>query len=69
MDFSIMNDYKFVIVNRFGEIVFNTSTPNEGWDGLWKGSPSEIGSYFYFCNFTTPQGKRYEVKGDVSLVY
>lgn len=40
-------DYKFVIFNRWGEIMFQTNNPNEKWDGTYKGELCPNGVYIY----------------------
>lgn len=62
----------FRIFNRFGEVVFQTTDPREGWDGTWRGAPVDIGTYFYQIkvNFENPQGTKKDkmFKGDLTLV-
>lgn len=62
----------FRIVNRFGEVVFETKDPKQGWDGNLRGQPSEVGTYMYHIKvkFENPQGSRSEkmFKGDLTLV-
>lgn len=38
----------FQIYNRWGELVFNTSDPNIGWDGTFKDDPQPIGVYIFY---------------------
>lgn len=63
-----INDFSFLIANRLGQIVYSSKDPYFGWDGQFKGAPAPMGTYYYHCAFTTPNGKKYEVKGDVTLV-
>lgn len=70
IDFSAIQSYKLVIVNRFGEVVFESDNPSFGWDGSKKGNGKicDVGVYYYMCSFVTPQGVRYDKKGDVTLI-
>ena len=68
-DLHLMKEYRFVIVNRFGEAVFKTNSPYDSWDGSLHGKPAELGTYFYTCKFVTPQGVVHEYKGDIALLY
>lgn len=68
MDFDKVSGYNFMVVDRFGEFVFKSTNPSEGWDGLWKKTEVEVGTYFYYCTFTTPRGELHSFKGDVSLI-
>ena len=40
-------DFIFTIFNRWGEIVFEGHTPDEGWDGTFRGNYCPIGTYVY----------------------
>ncbi|MBW7912791.1 MAG: gliding motility-associated C-terminal domain-containing protein [Taibaiella sp.] len=61
-------NYKFVIANRWGNVVFNTTNPLEKWDGTYKGTQADIGTYFYYYKITGPDGKEYNGKGDILLM-
>jgi gliding motility-associated-like protein len=63
-----LKNYNFMVVNRFGQVVFKANNPQFGWDGAFKGVDCEIGTYYYMCKFKTPEGREYDVKGDVTLV-
>ncbi len=39
--------YHLYIYNRWGQLVFETEDPTEGWNGKINGSPAEMGSYAY----------------------
>jgi gliding motility-associated-like protein len=69
VDFRLVKDFSLVIVNRFGEVMYKSVQASSAWDGTWHGVKCELGTYYYSCTFTTPQGKAYNVKGDVSLIY
>ena len=69
MDVTLIKDFNFMIANRYGQLIYSSKEPAFGWDGRWKGTSCELGTYYYTCKFTTPSGKVYEVKGDISLVY
>jgi gliding motility-associated-like protein len=60
------------IFNRFGELVFQTTDVKQGWDGIWKGQPGEVGVYFYQikAEFDNKKGSTKEklYKGDLTLV-
>lgn len=59
------------IYDRWGTMIFNATSPEEFWDGTFKGQPSEIGTYFYtltvwFDNAIQNSKKTY--KGEVTLI-
>jgi gliding motility-associated-like protein len=49
----------FDIINRWGEKIFTTSDKNSGWDGTYKNSKSEPGTYVYRISYTC-KGKSYQ---------
>lgn len=68
IDRDAMTDYSFKVVNRYGQMVYETNNPYFGWDGSFKGNKCDIGTYYYLCSFKTKQNKPYERKGDVTLL-
>ncbi len=60
----------FRIVNRWGQVVFETRNEREGWDGFYNGREQDMGTYYYFLRFRCNDGEgRYmEQKGEVILV-
>lgn len=69
VDFSLMDDYIFMIYNRWGEIVFESDNPAYRWNGQNKNNGTmETGVFYYYCKFTTPHGDKYDKKGDVTLL-
>jgi gliding motility-associated-like protein len=64
----IFIEYRLQIFNRWGEVVFDTTDPNQGWNGLndGKAAPSDVYAYllvYKLIDETT--GTR---QGDVSLI-
>ncbi len=48
-----VQDLVFIIYNRYGEKVFETSNAAECWKGHYKGQPADMGSYIYFIKAKT----------------
>ncbi len=48
-----ISKYQFRIFNRWGQMIFETDDPLEGWDGTKDGSPAPIGTYVYSSVFTS----------------
>lgn len=46
----------FQIYNRWGELVFQTTENNVGWDGTYKGEIVQEGLYIWKLFYTTPNG-------------
>jgi gliding motility-associated-like protein len=55
------------IYNRYGQMVFRTTNPKEGWDGTFKGKPLNPATYTYILNFRTIDGRSDERSGNVTL--
>lgn len=43
--------YRFVIYDRWGHLVFQTSTINKGWDGKINGLPYDTGVFAWQCSY------------------
>ena len=56
----------FIIFNRWGEKVFESSNVNNCWDGSFKGLPAEVGNYIYYASARTSCGDLVR-KGNVLL--
>lgn len=61
-------DYSFMIFNRFGQMIFQTSDPNEGWTGATKNGSAEGGVYIYLIRYKSADGELTERKGSVTLI-
>ena len=58
----------FDIYNRGGERVFRTTNPNTGWDGFYKGTPVDPGTFVWVAEGVDYNGKPMLQKGTVVLV-
>lgn len=63
-------NFQFSIWNRWGELVFQTNDPLEGWNGTKNntGKPAPAGVYVVLASFTGPRGQDYEFKGFATLL-
>lgn len=58
----------FRVVNRWGTTMFETTNSNTtGWDGNYNGVPQDMGTYFWYLNYTC-DGHTFEQSGTVTLV-
>ncbi|MDG1517697.1 MAG: gliding motility-associated C-terminal domain-containing protein [Flavobacteriales bacterium] len=46
------DDYSLQIFNRWGEMMFESSDPNEGWDGTKNGIVAQLDIYVYKLSYT-----------------
>lgn len=66
-----MEEYSFMIFNRWGEVVFRTQHVDSGWDGTLgpKGKLVESGAYVWRLQFSNPKAKEYKtLTGSVFLI-
>jgi gliding motility-associated-like protein len=58
----------FSVFNRWGQLVFYTTNPDQGWDGTFNGIPQNIGTYDYMIVLSLPDGTEKLYKGEVTLI-
>ena len=60
--------YKLVIYNRWGQKVFSTDNPKEGWEGTYKGQAEGSAVFDYYMKATLITGEEIIKKGNISLI-
>lgn len=63
-----LSNYKFVIYNRWGQVVFATTNKSDGWDGTFRGKMQDAGSFTWVCQFQFYNKKANVEKGVVTLI-
>lgn len=58
----------FRIYNRWGQLVFHTTTNGQGWDGRINGSPQATNVFVWMVSATDYLGNPYFRKGTVTLI-
>ncbi len=66
--FAETNTYKLIVMNRWGEKVFQTTDLNAGWDGSYNGTQQTGGVYTYFINYKSLDGVLIEERGNFTLI-
>lgn len=61
-------DMIFQIYNRYGELVFESTDKNLGWDGTVNGLPQEMEVYTYYVKIRYVDGGVAEEKGNITLL-
>ena len=61
-------EYRLVLTDRHGEILFESSDLYESWDGTESGKPVPQGVYLWFLKTTTPSGKVITKTGTVTII-
>jgi gliding motility-associated-like protein len=62
--------FNMKIFNRWGELIFETTNPTEGWNGAKYNGNNKAPSGVYLClvTFTTSRGERRELRSYATLV-
>ncbi len=67
-DFAALDEYMLIIYNRWGDMIYKTEDPDEGWDGTVDGENAPAGVYIYKVYFKSIWGKEFEKTGSVTLL-
>lgn len=63
-----IKELKFILYDRWGEKLFETSDINTGWDGTFRGKPVDPAVYVYYMDALLNTEKRVIQKGDITLI-
>ncbi len=63
-----IDEMYMAVYNRWGEKVFETSDPNEGWNGTFKGKELPPDVFGYYLQLKCLNGEEYFKKGNVTLL-
>lgn len=63
-------NFQMSIWNRWGEMIFETNNPNEGWNGRIQNTGKDVplGVYVVYVRFSGPRGEPFEIKGFATVV-
>ncbi len=61
--------YQLIIYNRWGQEIWSTSDPAQGWDGRVRGTYVPQGVYGYYCAFEDGDGRKLEKRGAVTFIW
>lgn len=56
------------IYNRWGQLVFQSNTISQGWDGIFKGKLQPMDVYTYTLDVEFTDGRKYRKTGDITLI-
>lgn len=68
LGFVDVKEYQFLIINRWGQVIWETNDPNEGWDGVVGSQVAPIGIYAYYCEVRSGTTQRVINRGTVTLL-
>jgi gliding motility-associated-like protein len=58
-----------MIYNRWGELIFSTTSVGVGWEGNFNGNPVQIGTYTWVINFKSSMNNEiFRYTGHVNLL-
>ncbi len=60
--------YRFILYNRYGQVVFETQDPQKGWDGRYNGLPQGNGVFVWLCSYQMLNELPKNEEGSVILV-
>ena len=65
-----MSDFYLSIWDRWGGKIYETSDPNQPWNGRYDntGTSLEPGVYIYKVSYITPRNKNIHLKGYATLI-
>jgi gliding motility-associated-like protein len=69
VDAKNLSEFNLVIVNRWGQVVFDTNDINQSWDGKYKNEMCNEGTYFYVATGKSLNNQEYKKQGFVQLEY
>jgi gliding motility-associated-like protein len=59
---------EFRVYDRWGQKVFETKDPSQGWDGNYNGKAMDSGVYSYIIHVAMPDGTQTTYRGNVTLL-
>ncbi|OJW81100.1 MAG: hypothetical protein BGO69_03290 [Bacteroidetes bacterium 46-16] len=59
---------QFRVYDRWGNLVFQTTDANQGWDGTYNGNVMDSGVFSYIIQVAFPDGSQKTYRGDVTLL-
>lgn len=60
--------YRFWIYNRWGQPVFETSNPEKGWNGIFKGAIQDGNVFVWVCNYQLEGEPQKTARGTVAII-
>jgi gliding motility-associated-like protein len=61
-------NFEMSIFNRWGELVFNSTALEQGWDGTFRSNPMPEGTYTFVAEITDRAGRSFKKSGSVLLL-
>jgi gliding motility-associated-like protein len=65
---SCIVSYSMKIFDRWGQLLFETTNPNTGWNGKYKGTTLPTAVYYYIINYKNLLGIDNRKAGSITLL-
>ncbi len=63
-----LTSFEMWVYNRWGQELFHTTDPSEGWDGKHNGSTVPTGAYYYVIKAVGTDDQKYSKKGAINVL-
>lgn len=63
-----ISEYEMKVFNRWGELMFESTEPETGWDGTYRGMAMPEGTYIFRAKITDEAGRTFNYAGSVVLL-
>jgi gliding motility-associated-like protein len=63
-----IKNFHIFIYNRWGQLVYESTDMDEGWDGKMNGVDCVTGSYFYKANYANKKGMERSKQGSITIL-
>jgi gliding motility-associated-like protein len=67
-DYKSIVSFRAIILNRWGQKLYEWNDPAGGWDGTYNGNDVKQGVYYVFVQAKGADGKDYKIRKDVNLL-
>jgi len=67
--FILEKDYYFAIYDRWGQLIFETTDTNKGWDGKKNGQVCPNNVYYYYIQYYSLENEKNTKAGTLNLIY
>lgn len=63
-----ISEMTFTVFNEWGEVIFQSQSPDHGWDGSYQGSPVAPDTYIYVGRVILANGQTEVIKGQTTVI-